>query len=155
LLYEKKDFVQIDDKPDENMNPTIGLMLYFFIAHYFVEIFYTYLPGAALKEAFIYNGAVGILVIILAIILQFVIKRSVWHMCNIFFIAMILTYALYFTPENLAFRKLAYFMHGFEQMGYIVAYYLLGCIFKKFRIHFVSGGYYFVTIINGGVSKVP
>lgn len=131
LLYEKKDFVQIDDKPDENMNPTIGLMLYFFIAHYFVEIFYTYLPGAALKEAFIYNGAVGILVIILAIILQFVIKRSVWHMCNIFFIAMILTYALYFTPENLAFRKLAYFMHGFEQMGYIVAYYLLGCIFKK------------------------
>ena len=70
--------------------------------------------------------------IIVAIILQFIIKRSVWNMCNIFFIAMILTYALSFSSDNILFRNIAYFMHKFEQMGYIVAYYLLGCIFKKY-----------------------
>ena len=28
-------------------------------------------------------------------------------------------------------RSLARYIHGFEQMGYIAAYYLLGCVFKK------------------------
>lgn len=52
-------------------------------------------------------------------------------MCNIFFIAMFLTYGLYFMPEGSALRSLARYIHGFEQMGYIAAYYLMGCVFKK------------------------
>lgn len=44
---------------------------------------------------------------------------------------MICTYCLYFMPEGTLLRSAARYIHGFEQMGYIAAYYLLGCVFKK------------------------
>lgn len=137
LRYKKNDFMAVKSKPKARLNPALKLTLYFFVAHYFVEIFYTYLPGASAPAARVANGAVGILVVCLAVALQLITHRSVWNMCNLFFVAIICTYALYFMPEGSALRDLARFIHGFEQMGYIAAYYLLGCVFKKhgdFRI---------------------
>ena len=135
--YKTSDFSVVENKPRATLNPALKLTLYFFVAHYFVEIFYTYLPGASMPNAMVANGAVGILVVFLAIALQLITKRSIWTMCNMFFLAEIGTYMLYFMPEGSALRSLARFLHGFEQMGYIAAYYLLGCVFKKhgdFRI---------------------
>ena len=135
--YKTSDFSIVETKPKATLNPALKLTLYFFVAHYFVEIFYTYLPGASMPNAMVANGAVGILVVFLAIALQLITKRSIWTMCNIFFLAEIGTYMLYFMPEGSALRSFARFLHGFEQMGYIAAYYLLGCVFKKhgdFRI---------------------
>lgn len=136
-LYKADDFLTIKSKPKAKLNPALNLTLFFFVAHYLVEIFYTYLPGASSPDAMIANGAVGILVICLAVALQLITRRSVWNMCNLFFIAMICTYGLYFMPEGTILRSFALYVHGFEQMGYIAAYYLLGCVFKKhgnFRI---------------------
>ncbi len=136
-FYKAVDFSAAQDRPKARLNPALKLTLYFFVAHYFVEIFYTYLPGASSPAAITANGAVGILVVCLAVALQLITKRSIWNMCNLFFIAMILTYGLYFMPEGTALRSFARYIHGFEQMGYIAAYYLLGCVFKKhgdFRI---------------------
>jgi DNA-binding CsgD family transcriptional regulator len=135
--YKTSDFSVAENKPRATLNPALKLTLYFFVAHYFVEIFYTYLPGASMPSAMVANGAVGILVVCLAIALQLITKRSIWNMCNLFFLAEIGTYMLYFMPEGSALRSFARFLHGFEQMGYIAAYYLLGCVFKKhgdFRI---------------------
>lgn len=137
FLYRTTDYAAAENRPKAKLNPALKLTLYFFVAHYFVEIFYTYLPGADLPGAMIANGVVGILAVCLAVVLQLVTGRSVWNMCNLFFIAMICTYVLYFSPEGSPLRDAARFLHGFEQMGYIAAYYLLGCVFKKhgdFRI---------------------
>lgn len=137
LSYKPSDFSEVGDRPKATLNPALKLALYFFIAHYFIEILYTYIPGASDHKTILANGATGIVVVILVILLQFLTKRSIWNMCNIFFIAMILTYALSFMPEDSIFRSIARLLHGFEQMGYIAAYYLLGCVFKKhgdFRI---------------------
>ena len=130
-LYKAEDFSVVEDRPKARLNPAIKLTLYFFVAHYFVEIFYTYLPDASSPTAMVANGAVGILVVCLALVLQLITKHSVWNMCNLFFIAMICTYGLYFMPEGTNLRSLARYIHGFEQIGYIAAYYLLGCVFKK------------------------
>lgn len=131
LFYRTEDFGVAVERPEARMNPPLKLMLYFFIAHYFVEIFYTYLPGASTPNAMAANGAVGVLVVCLAVTLQLVTQSSIWSMCNLFFIAIITTYALYFVPEGSVWRSVARLIHGFEQMGYIAAYYLLGCVFKK------------------------
>lgn len=131
LSYKTSDYLTAEKRPKALLNPALKLMLYFFVAHYFVEIFYTYLPGASSPSAMVANGSVGILVVVLAVALQLITKRSVWNMCNLFFLAIICTYILYFSPEGSAFRYAARFIHGFEQMGYIAAYYLLGCVFKK------------------------
>ncbi|MFA5675243.1 MAG: helix-turn-helix transcriptional regulator [Christensenellales bacterium] len=136
-FYKADDFTAAADRPKARLNPALKLTLYFFVAHYFVEIFYTYLPGASSPAAMAANGAIGIFVVCLAVALQLITRRSVWNMCNLFFIAMICTYGLYFMPEGTALRSFARYVHGFEQMGYIAAYYLLGCVFKKhgdFRI---------------------
>jgi DNA-binding CsgD family transcriptional regulator len=137
FLYKANDFTVVGNKPKATLNPAIKLTLYFFVAHYFVEIFYTYLPGASMPHAIVANGAVGILAVCLTVALQLITKRSIWNMCNLFFIAEIGTYILHFMPEGSALRSFARFLHGFEQIGYIAAYYLLGCVFKKhgdFRI---------------------
>lgn len=131
FLYNTNDYSEVERRPKAKLNSALKLMLYFFIAHYFVEIFYTYLPGASMPDAMVANGAVGVLVVVLTVALQFITKRSVWNMCNLFFLAMICTYILYFSPEDSLFRYAARYIHGFEQMGYIAAYYLLGCVFKK------------------------
>ncbi len=129
--YKTEDFDDALNRPQATLNLPLKLMLYFFIAHYFVEIFYTYLPGASSTGAMVANGAVGILVVCLAVTLQFLTRSSIWNMCNLFFVAIITTYLLYFMPEGSFLRDVARFIHGFEQMGYIAAYYLLGCVFKK------------------------
>ena len=131
LLYKTGDFPAAENRTKATLNPALKLMLYFFFAHIYVEIFYTYLPGASLPGSMIANGAVGVLVVFLTIAFQLITKRSIWNMCNLFFLAMICTYLLYFLPEGTALRNAARFIHGFEQMGYIAAYYLLGCVFKK------------------------
>ncbi len=136
-FYKAEDFSAAENKPRAKLNPALKLMLYFFIAHYFVEIFYTYLPGASSKAAMVANGTTGIIAVCLAVALQLITRRSIWNMCNLFFIAIICTYTLYFMPESSLLRNLARYIHGFEQVGYIAAYYLLGCVFKKhgdFRI---------------------
>ncbi len=43
--YRAADFSAIAQKPRAKLNPALKLTLYFFVAHYFVEIFYSYLPG--------------------------------------------------------------------------------------------------------------
>ena len=137
VSYRTDDFVVVENKPKAELNTALKLTLYFFVAHYFVEIFYTYLPGASTSKAMLANGTTGLLVVCLAIGLQFATKYSIWNMCNLFFIAMICTYGLYFMPEGSLLRNIARYLHGFEQTGYIAAYYLLGRVFKKhgdFRI---------------------
>ncbi|NLA25793.1 MAG: helix-turn-helix transcriptional regulator [Firmicutes bacterium] len=131
FFYKTGDFDDALNRPEATLNPPLKLMLYFFVAHYFVEIFYTYLPGSSSTSAMIANGVVGILVVCLAVTLQFLTKSSIWNMCNLFFVAIICTYLLHFMPEGSFWRSAARFTHGFEQMGYIAAYYLLGCVFKK------------------------
>lgn len=131
LLYKTEDFHAAHDRPRATLNPALRLTLFFFIAHCFVEIFYTYLPGASAPKALVANGTVGILVVCLTVALQLITKRSIWNMCNVFFVAMICTYILYFMPDGSFLRNAARFLHGFEQMGYIASYYLLGCVYRK------------------------
>lgn len=131
LLYEADDFSAVEAEPETTFGPALALALYFFVAHYLVEVFYTYLPGTSLPEAAIANGATGIAVVFLAFALRFIAKHSVWNMCNLFFVAITASYALYFAPEGSVLRCIGRFVHGFEQMGYIAAYYLLGCVFKE------------------------
>ena len=131
LRYRADDFSDVRDSSGAVFTPALRLTLYYFVAHYLIEIFYTYLPGTSMPEALVANGVTGILAVALAVILQFITRRSVWNMCNLFFITIIATYVLYVLSEDSALQSAARLIHGFEQLGYISAYYLLGCVFKK------------------------
>jgi DNA-binding CsgD family transcriptional regulator len=62
------------------------------------------------------------------------LKRSVWTMCNVFFIATIGCYAMNM-PGLYAFASVAY---GFKEIGFIVSFYVIGCVtnrFSNFKMH--------------------
>jgi DNA-binding CsgD family transcriptional regulator len=130
-LFKTEDFAALLNRTKAKFNPAIKLMLYFFIAAYCVEYFYSYLPGSSDPRAFVLSGVFGLLAVCLAVVVQMTAKCSVWHMCNLFFIAMIGSCALYFAPPGSFWRDAAVSLHGFQIIGYTVMFYLLGCVFKK------------------------
>jgi len=130
-LFKAADFADLLEKNKAKLNSAIKLALYFFIAAFCVDYFYYYLPGSSEPEAMVLSGLFGLLAVCLSVAIQMVAKRSVWHMCNLFFIAMICSYALYFAPDGSFWRNAAISLHGFQLIGYTVMFYLLGCVFKK------------------------
>jgi DNA-binding CsgD family transcriptional regulator len=113
------------------LNAAVGLTLYFFVAAFCLEYFYSYLPGTSEPKAMVLSGAFGLLAVFLSVMIQMAAKRSVWNMCNLFFLSMILSYALFFSPDGSAGRDAAFALHGFQIIGYTVMFYLLGCVMKK------------------------
>lgn len=137
-LFKTADFTELLKRNKAKLNSAIKLTLYFFIAAFCIEYFYSYLPGTAEPKAMALSGLFGLLAVCLAVVMQMAARRSVWHMCNLFFIAMIFSYALFFTSDGSFWRDAAIALHGFQLIGYTVMFYLLGCVFKKhgdFRLY--------------------
>lgn len=147
--FKTKDFESLPSKREAKFSPPILLVLYFFIAVFCLDYFYSYLPGTSEPRAMIMSGLSGVLAVCLAVVVQTTVKRSVWHMCNQFFIAMSCCYGLFFTPAGSFLRDLAIFLYGFQLIGYTLIFYLLGGVFKKygdFRLFKIS----VVVILTGG-----
>ncbi|OQB20281.1 MAG: Transcriptional regulatory protein UhpA [Firmicutes bacterium ADurb.Bin182] len=131
ILFKATDFDSVPSKRRARLNPPILLALYFFIAGFCADYFYAYLPGTSEPGAMIISGLSGAAAVCLAAVVQTAAKRSVWHMCNLFFIAMACCYALFFAPAGSFLRDAAVFLYGFRLIGYTLMFYLLGCVFKK------------------------
>lgn len=137
-LFKTADFTNLLKRNQVKLNSAIKLTLYFFIAAFCIDYFYSYLPGTAESKAMVLSGLSGLLAVGLAVVMQMAARRSVWHMCNLFFIAMIFSYALFFASDGSFWRDAAIALHGFQLIGYTVMFYLLGCVFKKhgdFRLY--------------------
>lgn len=160
--YKTEDFTDADKKNEARLNPAVKLMLYFFMAYKLVEILYAYFPAAAAFEGLILNGLAGILAIGLSFGLRAWAKHSIWMMCNLFFIAMICVCTLFFTPAGSIGHAAGRVFCGFQQMGFIASYYLLGGIFKKhgnFRLFkrslvILLPGSLFLHLISGALAAL-
>lgn len=121
----------VSGSPSSDRRMQVGLLLYFFFAHKTIEIFYTYTREAASPSAMRFNGAIGMLVLILSLFLYFRSKYSIWHMCYLFFLFMLLAnvFALPDTPA--AVQVMSWFFHAFESIGFIASYALLGEIMSR------------------------
>lgn len=140
-MFKTADFAGLPAKRKARPNPSIPLVLYFFIAGFCVDYFYSYLHGALEPGAMVLSGLSGVLAVCLAVVVQKAVKRSVWHMCNLFFIAMACCYALFFAPGGSFLHDAAIFLYGFRLIGYTLMFYLLGGVFKKhgdFRLFKIS-----------------
>ncbi len=130
-LYRGEDYQSVRQNSQTRLNTPIALMLLFFFAHKTVEVFYTYLPGASSMDALRANAWTGILVFFLSLFLYFRVRFSIWHMCNLFFMGMVVAVTLLsFGTSPLALAA-SRFAHGFEQMGFIASYCLLGLVMSQ------------------------
>lgn len=129
--YRVKDYIDVVEKPRKRENKQIGLMLYFFFAYHIVEMFYTYIQGASTTTTLFLNGIVGVAVFSLATYLYFYAKFNLWHMCNLFFGGFLIAYVLRIVTDSEPMLYVSRAFRGFEQIGFIASYTLLGSVLQK------------------------
>lgn len=105
--------------------------MYFFIAMYFTEAFNAYIPGATEPDKILICGVFGVVAVLLCVLMQFFLRRSVWTICNLFFIALVGSFALLYAPADSFLHVIAASLHGLQLTGYLAGLYLLGCVLNK------------------------
>ena len=129
--YRVEDYIDAVEEPRQCGYKQIGLMLYFFFAYHIVEMFYTYIQGISTTTTLLLNGLVGVAVFSFATYLYFYAKFNLWHMCNIFFGGFLIAYVLRLVADSEPMLHVSRAFRGFEQIGFIAAYTLLGSVLRK------------------------
>jgi len=79
------------------------------------------------------RGVGAVVAVFLAIVVQFVLRRSVWYMLNLFLLFTLIGVALLALPLQADFHTLGKFLFGIgDGFGYIMTFYIIGII-KKYR----------------------
>ena len=129
--YRVEDYIDAVEEPRQCEAKQIGLMLYFFFSYHIVEMFYTYIQGVSTTTTLLLNGLVGIAVFSFATYLYFHAKFNLWHMCNLFFGGFLIAYVLRLVTDSEPLLHVSRAFRGFEQIGFIAAYTLLGSVLRK------------------------
>jgi DNA-binding CsgD family transcriptional regulator len=129
MLYQNQDFAHLENKSIHGHDKQLATVLFFFFAHRAIVFFYSYLPFPSSQ---LVSGLSGLAVFALCLTVYVATKFNIWHICNMFFAGMTLTFILRLllpdSRENLA----ASMTQGFSHMGFIASYYLLGYVLGKF-----------------------
>lgn len=147
LNYKKEDYTKLDlddagpaSKLNRQERGRLWLTFYFFFAYHIVEMFYTYMQGSSDHVLILVSGIGGAVVIITTLFLFFFSRFNLWHMSNLFFLTMFMSYILLFWKDSGVWLMLSRAFHGGEQIGFIASYCMLWGIlqtrvgFKKFKI---------------------
>lgn len=131
---KSKDFHGAGNKAVRKFDLSIWLVLFLFLSYFAIRITGFYASAFQHPPNSLLWGILAFALIICCIILQVVFKRSVWTMCNVFFIASIMSHLMWYTklPEA------AYVFSELKEVGLLIIFYLVGCVTNKFcdfRMH--------------------
>lgn len=127
--YRPQDYLDRLEKDKETGRKLLAVVLFFFFAHRAVSFFYSYLPHALPNPAI---GLVGIAVFLVTIYIFLRFRFNTWHLCNLFFVGVLITYILRLTMPEAGGLLSSDILQGFSHMGYIASYYLLGYAFSRY-----------------------
>ena len=65
---------------------------------------------------------------LLCVAVQLAFRRSIWTLCNVFFLAALLSYALWYA----GFPEAAHALAELRGIGLLTSFYLIGCVTNKF-----------------------
>jgi DNA-binding CsgD family transcriptional regulator len=118
----------------KRFDPSIWLVLFIFFSYFAIRIsgFYApafqHLPGAWLW------GLLALALILFLISLQVIFRRSIWTICNVFFITSIMGHLMWY----IRLPEAAYLFSELKEIGFMITFYLIGCVTNKFcdfRMH--------------------
>lgn len=121
--YRQEDFAPVAPPEGKASIGTLATMLFVFLAHRGVMFFYSYLPASLPGLGM---ELLGIAVFLLSLLVFFALRFKIWHMCNIFFSGMLISYALRVFMVGPEGQKLSEAFSAFSHTGFMVSYYLLG-----------------------------
>ena len=131
---KKEDFLNIAEGKTKVSDSSIGLVVFLFFSYFAVRITGFYAPAFQHPKDSMLWGFAALLLIIGSILVLVVCRRSIWNLCNVFFVSSILSYLSWYAGMS----HLAYMFSELKEIGLVVVFYLIGCITNKFcdfRMH--------------------
>lgn len=134
LLSDKNDFKGAGDNNAVKFDPSVWLALYILLAYFAIRITGFYAPAFQHPSNATVWGVLALLLTFLCVILQVALKRSIWTLCNVFFLASIMAHVMWYVelPQG------AYLFSELKEVGLLISLYLIGCVTNKFcdfRMH--------------------
>lgn len=134
LLSKKRDYADARENAVGKFDLSIWLVLYIFLSYFAIRITGFYAPAYQHPSSMQLWGVLALVLILCCVVLQAALKRSVWTLCNVFFLASIMAHVMWY----LELPQGAYLFSEVKEVGFLIALYLVGCVTNKFcdfRIH--------------------
>jgi Response regulator containing a CheY-like receiver domain and an HTH DNA-binding domain len=133
-LSKNKDYNGTENKAMKKFDSSIWLVLFLFFSYFAIRITGFYASAFQHPSNALQWRILAFALIFCCIILQVVFKRSIWTMCNVFFIASIMSHLMWY----IKFPQVAYLFSELKEVGFFIIFYLMGCVTNKFcdfRMH--------------------
>ncbi|MDX9872456.1 MAG: helix-turn-helix transcriptional regulator [Clostridia bacterium] len=131
-LFKPGELAESLDRParkaDKTMYPAFALFFIFFLMDAFISFLYVR-GGHATILSFGVGATLGG---VITLIVQLIFKRSIWHVWNMYFILLVLSFALMQTEPSAAAYLAGSFLCGLCTIGYAASFYTFGGVMKKF-----------------------
>jgi len=134
LLSRQEDFTGKGAREAAQFDRGVWLSVFILIAYFAVRITGFYAPAFSHLPASFLWGALELLPLLLCIAVQVIFRRSVWTLCNIFFLSALLSYWMWYA----GLPEMAHMFAELKELGFLAAFYLVGCVtnrFCDFRMH--------------------
>ena len=134
LRCRQADFAGKSARETPRFDGGVRLAAFLLIAYFAIRITGFYAPAYRYVPASFLLGALELLPLLLCIAVQVVFRRSVWTLCNVFFLSALLSYGMW----HAGWPELAHLFAELKELGFLAAFYLIGCVtnrFCDFRMH--------------------
>jgi len=134
LLSKKGDYAEAGNNKAVKFDPSVWLVLYIFLSYFAIRITGFYAPAFQHPANAKLWGGLALFMILLCVIVQAALKKSVWTLCNVFFLTSVMAHVMWYSelPQG------AYLFSELKEVGLLIALYLVGCVTNKFcdfRMH--------------------
>ncbi len=124
-------------KLDKTMYPAFALFFVFFLMDAFIS--FLYVRGG--HSSILFFGLGATLGGIVSIIVQLIFNRSIWHIWNLYFILLTISFALMQSSPNSNMYLAGSFLCGLCTIGYAASFYTFGGVMKKYGSYIVFKKY--------------
>jgi DNA-binding CsgD family transcriptional regulator len=134
LFFSKSEDFDLNLSGRVRYDAGIWLAIFIVFAYFITKAFGINIEDFQTDQAAMIKSVSIMAAVLLCTVTQMFFKRSIWTMCNVFFIATIGCYAMN-RPETYVFASMAY---GFKEIGFIVSFYVIGCVtnrFSNYKMH--------------------
>lgn len=131
-LFKSEDMAESFERPgrkaDKTMYPAFALFFVFFLMDAFIS--FLYVRGG--QPSILFFGLGAILGGGISVVIQIIFKRSIWHVWNMYFILLVVSFALMQADPSSEVYLVGAFLCGLCTIGYAASFYTFGGVMKKF-----------------------
>lgn len=133
-ISKDKDYQGAATKEIKKLDPSVWLVLFIFFSYFAIRISGFYATSFQHPSNVLLWGILAFVLIACCIVLHLVFKKSIWTMCNVFFISSIMSHLMWY----IKLPKAAYLFSELKELGLLISFYLITCVTNKFcdfRMH--------------------